>query len=794
MIYVPGCGNPNAKLMIVGEAPGKSEEEQLTPFVGASGKIVDDCLYRAGVQRSEVYATNVVKIRPPNNEIHRLPELGTKIDDFIPQLWKEVEDINPNCILAFGNVALKALTGQVGIQKYRGSILPNTHSGIPKVVATIHPASLFHDQDGKMSSPIDKTFIQFDVKRAVQQSLFREYRPPQRTLTIIKNSSELMRFWDRNTNLGHRKVAIDIETFKAIPMCIGFAFSRYEAVSVPLFDLMSDLNPEGIALHDMVFIWQLVADWLLDPQYKIIGQNYKFDQGRLEEINLDSADPYFDTAMGWHTLYSELPKKLPFISSIVTEEPYYKDDLEEYNPKKEKLKKRLIYNARDCAVEFECYEEIEKQLIEINMLDWFHEYMMPLHRFYYNIEKRGILIDKQQRTRLIKKYSRYTKWIDNALKQDLGYELNVNSPKQVTATLYGNLKCPIRKDVQEKTLEMLMLNAIKDERRKRIIRNILKGRKSRKTESTYVRAKFWPDSRMRTVYNVCGTESGRTSTNKPKPPVTREPMGVAFQTMTKHGEVGADLRVMYVPSPGKVFIEIDGKQAEDWVVTHLANDEEGKAQLSRTKFIKNKHGIKDDRHTLTAMMISGLGFDAITDEIRQDYGKKPRHAGNYKMGKRMLSLLAQISEWRAAQCLQIFHAANPHIEHVFWEEIIQALRDNDQILYSPHGRRRQFFERWGEDLFKEAFSYIPQATVSDHTKFAAMRTEARAPWIEILMESHDSFLAEIPKDRIDEAVKIMTEEYEVPIDFSKCSLPRGPLIIPSEIQIGECNWKDMRKI
>jgi uracil-DNA glycosylase family 4 len=111
MIYVPGQGNPSAKLMIVGEAPGKSEEEQLMPFVGASGKIVDDCLYRAGIQRSEVYATNVVKIRPPNNEIHRLPELGTKIEDFILQLWREIEDINPNCILAFGNVALKALTG-----------------------------------------------------------------------------------------------------------------------------------------------------------------------------------------------------------------------------------------------------------------------------------------------------------------------------------------------------------------------------------------------------------------------------------------------------------------------------------------------------------------------------------------------------------------------------------------------------------------------------------------------------------------------------------------------------------
>lgn len=424
------------------------------------------------------------------------------------------------------------------------------------------------------------------------------------------------------------------------------------------------------------------------------------------------------------------------------------------------------------------------------------------------MEKRGIDIDHTERTRLIKKYKRYANIIDHQLEKDLGYPLNVNSPKQVAACLFGDLKCPVRKSTEEEVLEMLMLNAVKDDRRQRVIKNILKGRKAKKTRSTYVEAKLFPDGAMHTVVNITGTESGRTSTSKPKPPVTAEPMGVAFQTLTKHGDVGSDLRKMYVPRRGKVLIEGDGSQAEARVVSLLARDQVSMDLMNKSNFKRNKHGIKDDIHTLTTILVTNMSFEAITDEIRQ-LGKKTRHAGNYKMGKRRLSLLAQISEWRAGKCLEKFHADSPNIANIFWEEVIQALRDNGHVLVSPHGRKRMFFDKWGEDMFKEAFSFIPQATVSDHTKYAAIRVEERTcpacilreceipedhkPWIEILQESHDSFLAEIDQDRIDEAALIIREELEVPIDFSLCSLPRGPLIIPCEIQIGRKNWKQMEK-
>lgn len=797
--YVPGCGNPSAKLMVVGEAPGYYEELNGMPFQGPSGSIVEACLEKCGISRSEVYMTNVVKVRPPNNEIYRLPETGHTIEEFLPELWKEIDEIKPNCILAFGNVALKALTGEVGIKNFRGSILPNKRTITPKVVPTIHPASLFHSEgDGGMASYREKAFIEFDVARAVSQSLFPQYTPPKRNLHIARNSLDLYRFIDRNTSAGKRRIAYDIETFKAIPMCIGFAFSRYEAISVPLFNICSPTIPDGWHLHDLVYGWKLIADLLLDPQYELIGHNLKFDQGRLEDIGLPTNWPYFDTQLAFHVMYPELPKKLAFVASVLTEEPYYKDELEEYNPKKEKLEKRLIYNAKDCAVEFEVFEREVEELTEMGMLDWYFTHQHPKHKFYYKMERKGFARDASEQKRLIKKYDRYTKLIHNQNTKDLGYELNVmsNGAKgQVPATVFGDLRCPKRKDTGEETLEMLMLNAVKDDRRRRILRNILKERKARKTTGTYVKAKPSSDGYFHTTFNITGTETNRTSTSKPKPPVVAEAEGLAFQTLTKHGDVGADLRVMFIPRPSKVLMEADMSACQARIVSHLAYDTEAIAYMDRKDFKKNKFGIKDDIHTWTTILVTDMAFEAIDDEARQ-LGKKTRHAGNFGMGKRRLSLMARISEWRAGKCLEKFHAANPKIANVFWTEIQQALADNNMVLVSPSGGRRMFFDKWGDEMFKAAYAHLPQAIEADHVKDAGIRIDERASWMEFILEAHDSLLCEIPGDdkHIFEAARIFKEELEVPIDFSKCSLPRGPLVIPSDIQIGRKNWKNMEKL
>jgi DNA polymerase len=792
--YVPGYGCSTAKLAIVGEAPSEFDEEVGRPFVGSAGNILDEILESARIDRSQVYITNVCKVRPPNNKIKDLHLIGHKLEEFIPQLQLELNELKPNVVLTFGNTALQTLTGNKGIEKYRGSIL-HSHMGTFKVIPSIHPAALFHSDGGEaMKSWKELVYIKHDVARAARESTFSEFRLPSRTLQIARSSGDLYRFL--NEYNGKKFVSIDVETSKTTPVCIGLAFNNWHALSVPTLN-------KDIPIHDKVYTWKLLAEFLTDNKTKFIAQNGKFDEKRCRQIGLKWHDLYFDTMFAWHTLYAELPKKLAFITSIITDEPYYKDEYEEFGHGQ--IDKLFTYNARDAAVEFEVYEKLLAELNKDGMADFFFNRMMPLHRLYSDIEDVGILIDKDIRKHLNTKYNdklkgKYETLINNIIDgdetmRDTFKKINCDSPKQIASLLYGYLGCPPRKDVKEDTLKALANNAIKDKRRKDIIQGIMECRKVRKSISTYINAGLSEGDRIRTECNTCGTESGRTTTNKRKPPTVVIPDGIALQTMTKHEDVtmdadGADLRSMFIADPGWILVEPDLSQAEDRVVCVLSKDWDALKDYEKTIFIKNKHGCKDDRHTKTAMGICSLRFEDVTDYDRQ-IGKKTRHAGNYDMGKHqgMLNCAKYgifISEWKMGKYLEEFHSNNTKIKQVFHAEIQEMLASNDCTLYSPQGRKRQFFNKWGDELFKEAYSYVPQATISDQVKFAMLEIKKEmGKDILFQLESHDSFLALIRENEIAAAGKIIKKYFEKPINFSGCTLSRNyNLVIPCEIKIG----------
>lgn len=815
--YVPGYGASSARLMVVGEAPGKHEVDRGYPFAGPTGALLDEALEETPITRNDCYLTNVVKVRPPNNKIEDLHLIGHTIDEFMPQLYEELETINPNCILALGNTALTALTSFKGIEKYRGSIIQCSRTG-QKVVPTMHPASLLHEGGtAGMKSWKEFSWIKFDVKRAYEQSLFREYRPPDRYLEVARNSLDVIRFLDRYSNKD--KVTLDVETFKTYAQCIGLAFSSSHALSIPLFaDDLSDIN--HIPSHDQGYIWKILAEFLADTKIKIIAQNAKFDEKRCRQLGLKWHDCWFDMAMGWHVLFPEFPKKLQFISSVLTEEPYYKDEGSDYNPKRDKIDRWFLYNAKDAAVEFECTEKILTALTEAGMYEWFFEKIAPLHRLYSDIEDAGMMVDFEVRKHLKQKYlalqiARQERLVTDIADGDPAiYEIyknfNVmsNGPKnQVAKLIFGFLKCPIRKDTADDTLKALANNAIKDKRRKDIVLGVLEVRKLRKTIGTYIDAKPSADKRMHTQCNINGTETGRTSTGILQPPVSIEKEGIAAQTMTKHADAqlggagGADLRSMFIADPGFSFMEPDLSQAEDRVVCVLAKDWEALKFYDRTTFNYNKHGLKDDRHTVTAMAVCGVSFDGVTDYERQ-IGKKTRHAGNYDMGKHqhMLNLGrfggVFISEWAAGKQIDAFHDNNPNIRGVYHAGIQDALREFSCRLVTPHGRQRTFYNKWSAELFKEAYAYIPQATVSDQVKFAMLRIKARMPegTLYFLQESHDSFLALVRDDMIHIAAQVIKQEMEIPIDFSKCSLDREYLlVIPTDIKVGK-RWVEKTEV
>lgn len=138
-----GVGNVRAELMFVGEAPGHNEDVQGEPFVGRAGELLTKIIVAMGFQRSEVYITNVIKCRPPEN---RTP-LPDEIQNCLPYLLSQIELIKPKVIVALGAVALRGLLDvQLGITKMRGHWY--TFRDIP-IMPTFHPAYLLRNPPAK---------------------------------------------------------------------------------------------------------------------------------------------------------------------------------------------------------------------------------------------------------------------------------------------------------------------------------------------------------------------------------------------------------------------------------------------------------------------------------------------------------------------------------------------------------------------------------------------------------------------------------------------------------------------
>lgn len=144
---VMGDGNPNADIVFIGEAPGKNEDEQGLPFVGAAGKFLNEMLAAAGMDRSDVYITNIVKYRPPNN---RDPSPEEK-QAFWPYLARQLEIIDPKAIVTLGRHSMEFFLPDAHISQIHGHAVKKKVKYHDKkehewlIVPLYHPAAALYN-------------------------------------------------------------------------------------------------------------------------------------------------------------------------------------------------------------------------------------------------------------------------------------------------------------------------------------------------------------------------------------------------------------------------------------------------------------------------------------------------------------------------------------------------------------------------------------------------------------------------------------------------------------------------
>lgn len=139
---VMGDGNVDADIMLIGEAPGKKEDEQGLPFVGAAGKFLDEMLAQAGMKRSDVFITNIVKYRPPNNR----DPLPAEKAEFLPYLLEQIRIIGPKVVITLGRHSMEYFLPDMKISEIHGQ--PQTVSIGDKSIVVIplyHPAAALYN-------------------------------------------------------------------------------------------------------------------------------------------------------------------------------------------------------------------------------------------------------------------------------------------------------------------------------------------------------------------------------------------------------------------------------------------------------------------------------------------------------------------------------------------------------------------------------------------------------------------------------------------------------------------------
>ena len=420
--WVGGEGPLDAKIVIVGKAL-ESEEERLGHlFRGGAGYLLDNVLTRTHISRGDVYLTNVVKIRPPKNDLKLLSSLGLSVSEFIPTLKEELLRVKPNVCVALGETALSALTSLKAIMSWRGSIVESKLVEGLKVIPSIHPADILRNYKWK-------PLLIIDMRRVKDESLTREIKLPQRNFIIEPSFSDVRNTLDLIDKTGW-KVACDIETDKmGLISCLSFSSNPSWAISIPFRNGYRNYWTEG----EEYVVWKMLRDFFQSGKGWVY-QNALFDMKFLVP-KVGYHECYMDTMWAHQLCYAEIPKGLDTLCSIYTREPYYKDERKVW--KDISITKQLwLYNAKDSAVTLEVAIGLEKELREHKLEDFFFGYVMKLLPVLLKLELRGMKISADSRNSM----ERELRTKNELLAKEIG--VNVNSPKQLAQFLYGELGLP----------------------------------------------------------------------------------------------------------------------------------------------------------------------------------------------------------------------------------------------------------------------------------------------------------------------------------------------------------------
>lgn len=596
--YAYGEGPTDAKCLLLGEALGAEEARAGRPFVGGAGRTLNYLLGKAGIKRSELFVTNVIRCRPPQNRTPLPEEVTTCMDRHATtQLLKKY-----NFTVLLGNTALGAVTGKAQITKWRGSVF--MQDGV-KVMPTLHPAAVMRQQE---LIPI----VVLDLMKISRESWTAEYAEPIQNYKYDASPSDLV-----GMLAATKPVSVDVET------------NSLDASPNSLTRIGVGNEPGTIFVFKDIVTAKPVMSALLGETTRLkIGHNIMFDIKHLRANGIAVSTPIYDTMVAHHLILGEVPSDLGFVSSIYTRLPFWKH----------LIKQNLdLYNATDVDATLRIYEQTEYELKRLGLTRVFED-TMQLLPILAGMSERGVRVDRllQAKWRVgLEAQIRKHEALLLEMVGDVGF--NWRSHKQLSELLYGKLKLPkiFAKGAEGPTTNEDALIQLKDLTGNKIVDVLLTLRKFSKLASTYFSLEETYDKRVHSEFLVHITPTGRLASRNPN--LQNVPKGPA--------------RAIYIPDDGYVFVHADYNQIELRIAAKLANEQRLLESFERG----------EDVHKRTASLVYHVPVSEVTEQQRFK-SKMMVYGLGYGRGARSIAKEHKISVAEAERFIEEYFSQFPRIK------------------------------------------------------------------------------------------------------------------------------------
>ena len=569
------------------------------------------------------------------------------------------------------------------------------------------------------------------------------------------------------------------QAFKAIGLRLcnidqqNLAFIAYEK------DKVVCLKEEGFITFD--YIIDKIKS-LLDNKVMVVINDVKSQLSLLDKKDSEyistvvNTDYIFDIALAGYLIkplsdtynYDDLAKDYSNIMLPSMKELIGKDKKQSQEVINEHMVQGYEYDA---YVNFAFCENVVKELFNTSMMNLMLDIELPLAYTLYDMEKRGIKAKEDE----LKSYGeRLQKRIEDLelLIYDLaGEQFNINSPKQLGVILFEKMEMPFAKKTKTGySTSADVLEKLRSEHP--IVNYILEYRQLTKLKSTYADGLanyIEEDNRIRSTFNQMITATGRISSTEPN-----------LQNIPVRLPIGREIRKVFVPEDGYVFVDADYSQIELRVLAHMSNDE---------KLIE-AYKSDQDIHRITASQVFGIPLEEVTSLQRRN-AKAVNFGIVYGISSFGLGQDLNITRKEAEGYIKSYFATYPRVKE-YLDKLVSSAKE-DGYITTLYDRRRPIPELSSSNFMQRSFGERVamnspiQGTAADIIKIAMIRVNDRlckeGLKSRLLLQIHDELLIETHESEVEEVKKILSEEMH----------GAAALNVPLEIDMNVGNtWYDVK--